>query len=171
MAKALMADERHPLANAANLSALVYREMAHLNWAGFYFLHDGALLLGPFQGRPACLRIAVGRGVCGAAVLQGRTLLVPDVCAFPGHIACDGASRSELVCPIRADGRILGVMDLDSPRPARFGAAEQAAVEALAALYAGACAFSDAGYRLSCPAQPSPRRSSAKGPSKPTAPT
>ena len=148
MAEGLMEGERHPLANAANLSALLYQEMEGLNWAGFYFLHGGALLLGPFQGKPACLRIAAGRGVCGAAVQEGRTMLVRDVHAFPDHIACDGASRSELVCPIRAGGRIIGVIDLDSPALARFGAAEQAAAEALAVLYAEACDFSDAGYSL-----------------------
>ena len=146
MAAGLMEDERHPLANAANLSALIYQEMGDLNWAGFYFLHGGMLLLGPFQGKPACLRIPVGRGVCGASVREGRTLLVPDVHAFPGHIACDAASRSELVCPIRANGRIAGVIDLDSARPGRFGPEEQEAVEALAALYAQMSDFTDGGY-------------------------
>ena len=146
MAGGLVDGERHPVANAANLSALLFQEMPDLNWAGFYFLHGGALLLGPFQGKPACLRIPVGRGVCGAAVVNGRTMLVPDVHAFPGHIACDEASRSELVCPILAGGRIVGVIDLDSARPGRFGAEEQRAVEALSELYAAACDFSEAGY-------------------------
>lgn len=148
MAEALMAGERHPLANAANLSALLLQEMGDLNWAGFYFLHGGVLLLGPFQGKPACLRIQVGRGVCGASVKENRTLRIPDVQAFPGHIACDEASRSELVCPIRADGRVVGVIDLDSARVARFGPEEQQAVEALAARYAAGCDLLDARYSL-----------------------
>jgi len=146
MAKGLMDGEHHPLANAANLSALLHQEMGDLNWAGFYFLHGGELLLGPFQGKPACLRIPVGRGVCGSAVREGRAILVPDVHAFPGHIACDEASRSELVCPIRALGRIIGVIDLDSARLNRFGPEEQRAVEALSALFAECCDFSDGGY-------------------------
>jgi L-methionine (R)-S-oxide reductase len=139
MAGGLMEGRPHPLSAAANLAALMFQEIAHLNWAGFYFLHEGALLLGPFQGKPACLRIEIERGVCGAAVRQGRTLLVPDVQAFAGHIACDAQSRSELVCPIRAGGRIVGVIDLDSPQPGRFTEAERQAVESLAALYAARC--------------------------------
>lgn len=146
MARGLIEGERHPVANAANLSALLVQEMEGLNWAGFYFLHNGALLLGPFQGRPACLRIPVGRGVCGAAVERDQTMLVPDVHAFPGHIACDEASRSELVCPIHLEGRTIGVIDLDSARPGRFGEAERQAVEAMAALYAAGCDFSGGGY-------------------------
>lgn len=148
MAQGLMDGVRHPLANAANLSSLLFQEMGDLNWAGFYFLHGGMLLLGPFQGKPACLRIAVGRGVCGASVKENRTMLVPDVHAFPGHIACDEASRSELVCPVLAGGRIAGVIDLDSARPCRFGPEEQRAVEALSALYASCCDWTDAGYSL-----------------------
>ena len=146
MAKSLLEGECHPQANAANLSALLNQEMGDLNWAGFYFLHEGTLLLGPFQGKPACLRIPVGRGVCGASVEQNRTILVPDVHAFPGHIACDEASRSELVCPIRTSGRIIGVIDLDSAKPNRFGPEEQCAVEALAELYAEESEFTDGGY-------------------------
>lgn len=146
MAEGLLEGERHPIANAANLSALLFQQIGDLNWAGFYFLHEGALLLGPFQGRPACLRIPVGRGVCGSAVKEGRTILVPDVHAFPGHIACDEASRSELVCPVFAGGRIVGVIDLDSARPGRFGPEEQRAVETISALYAAGCDFSDGGY-------------------------
>lgn len=148
MAEGLMEDERHPVANAANLSALLFQEIGDLNWAGFYFMHKGMLLLGPFQGKPACLRIAVGRGVCGACVRDGRTLNVPDVHAFPGHIACDEASRSELVCPIRSGSRIVGVIDLDSARPGRFGPEEQKAMESLSELYAARSDFSDAGYTL-----------------------
>jgi L-methionine (R)-S-oxide reductase len=144
----LLGDERHPLANAANISALIFQEIEGLNWAGFYLMHGGELLLGPFQGKPACLRIALTRGVCGAAARENRTMLVDDVHAFPGHIACDEASRSELVCPIRVDGRVIGVIDLDSARPARFTMEEQRAVERVAELYAAGCDFSDAGYSL-----------------------
>lgn len=123
----------HPIANLANASALLFETLPELNWAGFYRMEDGKLVLGPFQGRPACIEIAVGRGVCGSAVAQGRSLLVPDVHAFPGHIACDAASRSELVVPLRKDGVILGVLDLDSPKPGRFTAEDQAGLEAFAA--------------------------------------
>ena len=146
MAGGLLEGERHPLANAANLSALLYQEMGDLNWSGFYFLSGGELLLGPFQGKPACLRIPVGRGVCGSAVKENRTMLVPDVHAFPGHIACDEASRSELVCPVRVGSRIVGVIDLDSARPGRFGLEEQRAVEVLAELYAKSCDWAAGGY-------------------------
>lgn len=146
IARSLLDGERHPLANAANLSALLRHEIEDLNWAGFYFLHEGALLLGPFQGKPACLRIPVGRGVCGTSVKEDRTILVHDVHAFPGHIACDEDSRSELVCPIRANGRLVGVIDLDSARPSRFGPEEQRAVEALAELYAQSCDWAAGGY-------------------------
>ena len=147
-AQGLLEGERHPLANAANLSALLFQEIDSLNWAGFYLMHGGELLLGPFQGKPACLRIALSRGVCGAAARRNRTMLVEDVHAFPGHIACDEASQSELVCPIRVDGRVIGVIDLDSARPARFTLEEQRAVERVAALYAAGCDFSDTGYSL-----------------------
>lgn len=146
MARGLLDGELHPLANAANLSSLLYQEMGDLNWAGFYFLHEGELLLGPFQGKPACLRIPVGRGVCGTSAAESRTILVPDVHAFPGHIACDEASRSELVCPVRMLGRIIGVIDLDSAKPGRFGPEEQRAVEGLSELYAAGCNFSVGGY-------------------------
>lgn len=133
---ALIGDERDAIANAANTSALMFQMMPDLNWAGFYFLRAGnVLVLGPFQGKPACIRIPVGRGVCGAAAERRHSVLVEDVHAFPGHIACDAASRSELVVPLMRDGRVLGVLDLDSPLPARFDAADQAGVEALAALY------------------------------------
>ncbi len=118
--RALLAGERDCTANAANLAALVFHTVPDLNWAGFYWLRGRELVLGPFQGRPACVRIAVGKGVCGTAVAEQRTIVVPDVNAFPGHIACDSASRSELVIPVAHGGRILGVLDLDSPRPGRF---------------------------------------------------
>jgi len=133
---ALIGDERDAVANAANTSALIFQMMPDLNWAGFYFLRAGNfLVLGPFQGKPACIRIPVGRGVCGTAAERRHSVLVEDVHAFPGHIACDAASRSELVVPLMRDGRVLGVLDLDSPLPARFDTEDQAGVEALAALY------------------------------------
>jgi GAF domain-containing protein len=116
----LLHGERDLIANLANASALVFQSLADLNWAGFYLMKDGELVLGPFQGRTACIRIAVGKGVCGAAVAEARTQLVPDVHAFPGHIACDAASRSELVVPLIVGGEVKGVLDLDSPSPARF---------------------------------------------------
>jgi GAF domain-containing protein len=118
--RALLAGERDFTANAANLASLVFHSLPDLNWAGFYWLRERELVLGPFQGKPACVRIAVGKGVCGTAAAERRTIVVPDVNAFPGHIACDSASRSELVVPVAHAGRILGVLDLDSPRPGRF---------------------------------------------------
>jgi len=122
----LLEGEPDVVANTANTAALIYHGVPRLNWAGFYFLKSGELVLGPFQGKPACLRIPVGRGVCGAAVEQARPILVPDVHEFPGHIACDAASRSELVIPLAHDGRIIGVLDLDSPEPDRFDEADLA---------------------------------------------
>jgi L-methionine (R)-S-oxide reductase len=132
---ALLADEHDLIANAANTAALLFAALPQLNWAGFYFLKDGELVVGPFQGKPACVRIALGKGVCGTAALQRRTLVVPDVHAFPGHIACDAASRAEIVVPLVAAERLLGVLDLDSPQPARFDAADAAGIEALAAVF------------------------------------
>lgn len=117
---ALFAGERNGLANAANMTALLHQALPDVNWVGFYFLQGGELVLGPFQGKVACVRIAVGHGVCGTAAERKDTLIVPDVHAFPGHIACDDASRSEIVVPLLEDGRLLGVLDLDSPRLARF---------------------------------------------------
>ena len=108
------------IANAANLSALLFHSLPDLNWAGFYFLKDGELVLGPFQGKPACVRIEVGKGVCGSAAASRQTLIVPDVHQFPGHIACDSASNSEIVVPVITDDRLLGVLDLDSPEFSRF---------------------------------------------------
>ena len=136
-ADALTAAEPDAIANMANLAALVWLCVPDLNWAGFYRLIGGELVLGPFCGRPACLRIPLGRGVCGTAAASGATQLVDDVYAFPGHIACDAASRSELVVPVIRDGAVVAVLDLDSPLPARFGADDQAGFEALAALAAG----------------------------------
>ncbi|OJW29655.1 MAG: hypothetical protein BGO51_11590 [Rhodospirillales bacterium 69-11] len=131
---ALLTGEPDPVANAANAAAAIHHSLDRLNWAGFYFLRDGMLVLGPFQGRPACVRIPMGRGVCGTAAAERRSVLVPDVHAFPGHIACDAASRSELVVPLVAGDQLLGVLDLDSPDPARFDAEDQAGCEALAAV-------------------------------------
>jgi GAF domain-containing protein len=136
---AVFEGERDPIANAANLSALVFELVPDLNWAGFYFLKSpGELVLGPFQGKVACVRIAVGKGVCGTSVAEKRTMLVPDVHAFPGHIACDANSRSELVVPLIAGDRVIGVLDLDSPLPGRFDARDQAGFERLAEIYIGA---------------------------------
>lgn len=116
-------------ANLANASALLWQSLEDLNWAGFYLLRDGALVLGPFQGRPACIRIPWGRGVCGTAAAENETRRVDNVHEFPGHIACDCASNSEIVLPIRQEGRVVAVLDLDSPRFARFTAADQAGLE------------------------------------------
>jgi GAF domain-containing protein len=138
---ALLHGESDAIANAANTAALLFQVMAKINWAGFYFLRDGKeLVLGPFQGLPACVRIPVGRGVCGAAVEQKHSILVEDVHAFAGHIACDAASRSELVVPLMGKGRILGVLDLDSPAVGRFDAEDQAGMERIAAIYVAASA-------------------------------
>ena len=136
-ADALTAGEPDPVANMANLAALLWQFLPDLNWAGFYRMVDGELVLGPFQGKPACIRIPVGRGVCGAAAASRETQLVADVHAFPGHIACDAASASELVVPVIHDGALVGVIDLDSPRPARFDAEDAAGIERLATLIAG----------------------------------
>lgn len=121
---ALFEGERDGLANCANMTALLSEALPDLNWVGFYFLRGSELVLGPFQGKVACVRIALGRGVCGTAALERRAIIVPDVHAFPGHIACDAASRSELVLPLLKDGRVLGVLDLDSPVVERFDQAD-----------------------------------------------
>ena len=137
----LLEGESDPIANAANTAAHLFQMMANINWAGFYLLRDGKeLVLGPFQGLPACVRIPVGRGVCGAAVEQKHSILVEDVHAFAGHIACDAASRSELVVPLMGKGRILGVLDLDSPAVGRFDAEDQAGMERIASIYVAASA-------------------------------
>ena len=131
---ALIGDERDAIANLANTAALIWHTTADLNWAGFYLRRTpDELVLGPFQGKPACVRIAVGRGVCGTAVAREASVRVEDVHAFPGHIACDGASRSELVVPLRHAGRVIGVLDLDSPSLSRFTEADRAGFEALMA--------------------------------------
>lgn len=118
--RALIHGVPHKIANLANASALLYNSMEKLNWAGFYLMENGMLVLGPFQGKPACIEIAVGRGVCGSAVERNETIVVDDVHLFPGHIACDSASASEIVIPIRLGGRVYGVLDIDSPVKARF---------------------------------------------------
>jgi len=147
MAKGLFEGERDAIANAANLSALLWMGLADLNWSGFYFKRgpraEGAaqqpsLVLGPFQGRPACVRIEIGKGVCGTAAATRETQVVADVHAFPGHIACDAASQSEIVVPLVKDGRVVGVLDLDSPLTGRFDDADRTGLEALAALWLAA---------------------------------
>ena len=123
--------EPDPIANMANVAALIWQFLPDLNWAGFYRMVEGELVLGPFQGKPACIRIPLGRGVCGTAAAKGETQLVEDVHAFPGHIACDAASASEIVVPVTVDGRVVAVLDLDSPVPARFDIADQNGLEML----------------------------------------
>jgi len=134
-ARGLLAGERDRVANAANLSALIWHGLPDLNWCGFYFLKGTELVLGPFQGKPACVRIALGSGVCGASAQERRTMIVLNVHEFPGHIACDGASNAELVVPLVKDGSVLGVLDLDSPRLARFDKEDAAGIEALARVW------------------------------------
>ncbi len=134
-ARALLEGERDFTANAANLASLVFHSLPELNWAGFYWMKGGELVLGPFQGKPACVRIALGRGVCGTAARERRTIVVQDVHAFPGHIACDSASESEVVVPIVHGDRVIGVLDLDSPRRGRFDAADARGLEALVAAF------------------------------------
>lgn len=136
---ALMEGERDALANLANAAALIYHALPDLNWAGFYLYKQGMLVLGPFQGMPACVRIPLGRGVCGAAARERRTQVVPDVHAFPGHIACDAASRSEIVVPLVDGERLLGVLDVDSPLPGRFDEGDREGLEALARLLIAGC--------------------------------
>jgi len=135
-ALAITAGEPDAVANMANCAALLAAYLPDCNWTGFYRMIGGELVLGPFAGRPACIRIALGQGVCGAAAATGETQLVPDVYAFPGHIACDAASRSELVVPVKRAGAVIAVIDLDSPLLARFDADDAAGVEALAAAIA-----------------------------------
>ena len=136
-ARALTDGEGDPVANMANLAALIWQLVPDLNWAGFYRLIGGELVLGPFCGKPACIRIPLGQGVCGTAARSGESQRVEDVNAFPGHIACDSASRSELVVPVVRDGAVIAVIDLDSATPARFDAEDQAGIEALSRSIAG----------------------------------
>jgi L-methionine (R)-S-oxide reductase len=133
-ARALLAGERDRTANAANLASLIFHTLPDLNWAGFYWLKGRELVLGPFQGKPACVRIAMGRGVCGTAARERHTILVPDVNAFPGHITCDSVSASEIVVPLVKQGELAGVLDLDSPIPRRFDEGDARGLEAVAAI-------------------------------------
>lgn len=136
-AKALVDGEPDGVANMANIAALIWQFLPNLNWAGFYRNVEDELVLGPFVGKPACIRIPLGRGVCGSAAASGETQVVPDVHAFPGHIACDADSRSELVVPVMREGKVVAVIDLDSPIADRFDAQDAAGIEAIAALVAG----------------------------------
>jgi GAF domain-containing protein len=135
----LLQGERDPLANAANLAAILYHALPDVNWAGFYRLLGDELVLGPFQGKPACVRLPMGKGVCAAAAARRETVIVPDVHDFPGHIACDAASRSEIVVPVIHAGRLLGVLDIDSPLKDRFDADDRAGLEQLVAMLVEAC--------------------------------
>ena len=145
LAEGAFAGERDPWANAANAAALVYETLPDLNWAGFYFLRGGELVVGPFQGRVACVRIAIGAGVCGTAAERRATMIVPDVHRFPGHIACDTASNSEIVVPLLAGERLIGVLDLDSSRLDRFTAGDASLLEALTRKIVAACDWRLAG--------------------------
>jgi GAF domain-containing protein len=137
-ARGLFDGERDATANSANLAALIYHTLPELNWAGFYWMKGGELVLGPFQGKPACVRIGLGKGVCGTAARDRRTIVVPDVNEFPGHIACDAASQSEVVVPIVHGGKVIGVLDVDSPKRARFDEGDARGLEALVQLFVGA---------------------------------
>ena len=139
--RALLQGERDLVANAANVSALLFQSLPDLNWAGFYFLKGGELVLGPFQGKPACVRIALGKGVCGTSAQARRTIVVADVHQFPGHIACDSASLSEVVVPIVQGDRVVGVLDLDSPRKSRFDDDDARGLEAVVAEFVAATDF------------------------------
>lgn len=145
-ARALMEGVRHPIANLANLAALLWQGLPRINWCGFYLMDNGALLLGPFCGLPACIRIPQGHGVCGVASATGAVQRVADVHAFPGHIACDSASNSEIVLPIRYAGRVIGVLDIDSPDFGRFDSIDEARLLELVALIETACNFSKTEY-------------------------
>jgi L-methionine (R)-S-oxide reductase len=138
---ALLTGESDLIANAANTAAVIFATLPEVSWAGFYFLRGGELVLGPFQGKPACVRISLGQGVCGAAAVQRRTLVVPDVQKFPGHIACDSASRSEIVVPLLGAGNVLlGVLDIDSARAARFDDDDARGLEGLARVFVASSA-------------------------------
>jgi len=132
--QSLLSGETDLIANAANATSLIYHALPDLNWCGVYLLKAGELVVGPFQGKPACVRIALGKGVCGTAAAERKTIVVPDVHAFPGHIACDAASQSEIVIPLMADAGLFGVLDLDSPKLARFDDADRRGLEQLAAI-------------------------------------
>lgn len=134
-ARGIFEGERDAIANAANLVSLVWHGLDGINWVGFYFMRKGELVLGPFQGQPACVRIAVGKGVCGTAAAKREALIVPDVDAFPGHIVCDSASKSEIVAPLIRDGEVIGVLDVDAPTRGRFDETDRAGLETLADLW------------------------------------
>jgi L-methionine (R)-S-oxide reductase len=134
-ASAMLEGEKDPVANAANLASLIWHLLPDLNWAGFYFMKDGALIVGPFQGKPACVRIALGKGVCGTAAARRETVIVPDVHQFDGHIFCDSASNSEIVVPLLDGNTLHGVLDLDSPKLARFDEADRAGLELIAQIW------------------------------------
>ena len=134
-AEGLLSGQRHRVANAANLSALIFEAVPRINWAGFYFVEDGRLVLGPFQGKPACVEIEIGKGVCGTAAHSRNVQRIDDVHEFEGHIACDVASRSELVIPLIADGEVIGVLDIDSPEPGRFSESDAKGFSRLAEIY------------------------------------
>ncbi|MDF2487171.1 MAG: hypothetical protein K0R46_3339 [Herbinix sp.] len=137
--KALLEEEPHIIPNLSNASALLNGALEDINWVGFYLMNGNELLLGPFQGKPACIHIPIGRGVCGSAVAQNKTQLVQDVHAFPGHIACDSASRSEIVVPLRSGNQIVGVLDIDSPELARFDEEDRQGLEAFARVLQEGC--------------------------------
>ena len=130
--RALTDGVKHPIANLANASSLLYQSLADINWAGFYLMKDGMLVLGPFQGKPACIEIPIGKGVCGAAAMNKKTMLVPNVHLFEGHIACDGASNSEIVIPLLVKNEVIGVLDIDSPVFDRFTEVDQEGLEEFA---------------------------------------
>lgn len=138
----------HPIANLANLAALLWQGLEDINWCGFYLMDGGALMLGPFCGLPACIRIPLGRGVCGTAAAKNEVQLVPDVHAFPGHIACDSASNSEIVLPVHANGRVVGVLDIDSPTIGRFCETDREFLLKLVDLVETRCNFSHTEYTL-----------------------
>lgn len=140
---ALTDGETEPVPNLANASALLWMALGDINWAGFYLMKKGELLLGPFQGRPACIHIPAGRGVCGTAVLENKTQRIENVHAFPGHIACDAASNSEIVIPLRNGGKIVGVLDIDSPVLSRFDRDDQEGLETFARILERACAWEE----------------------------
>lgn len=134
--RGLLHDEPDWLANLSNAASLLYMQLDRINWAGFYLMRGGELVLGPFGGKPACTRIRLGKGVCGTAAARNEVQVVPDVFAFPGHIACDAASRSEIVLPLVVEGRVVGVLDVDSPEPGRFGDVDRQYLERVASLLA-----------------------------------
>jgi L-methionine (R)-S-oxide reductase len=143
----LLEEERNFIANAANFSALLYHSLPEVNWAGFYLYADGELVLGPFQGQPACVRIPLGKGVCGTAAQHRQTLIVPNVHQFPGHIACDSASNSEIVVPVVKDDCLLAILDLDSPTPARFDEEDASGLNHLVEIFIKSTNFDAAFFR------------------------